>query len=357
MTPTLRAFALSLISASLLGCPSRESVGTSSMAVLGAGVVNDPENRSLRFDMLKFGLESFCAEMLKGGAPLKLADDQPVAGRFFAQSCQSQILDEETRKSFIVQYQGKGYAWANPLGRVGFTAAGLIEYAPDFQRHEDALYVYFRPRLVDATAFKVELVESATAQSAMSTLGLNPEDLGKRIVDGQLRRGFTVVRYSSRGETEFGMGVIALGDHPFRPFEVRTENKRILLNERTEVHQGQQDFIGAFEVEDDDQALYLTLTVDGAPSVDALLVPQATGELLVDRYLKNPGAVPIPEPVPMNETVVAGEFFRRFVPVPKGRYFLVLDNSDKAGRTQIPSAAHDDRAAKVDYLVMVGEAP
>jgi hypothetical protein len=43
--------------------------------------------------------------------------------------------------------------------------------------------------------------------------------------------------------------------------------------------------------------------------------------------------------------------------VPKGRYFLVLDNSDKAGRTQNPSAAHDDRAAKVDYLVMVGEAP
>jgi hypothetical protein len=103
VTPTHRAFALSLISAALLGCPSRESVGTSSMAVLGAGVVNDPENRSLRFDMLKFGLESFCAEMLKGGAPLKLADDQPVAGRFFAQSCQSQILDEETRKSFIVQ--------------------------------------------------------------------------------------------------------------------------------------------------------------------------------------------------------------------------------------------------------------
>jgi hypothetical protein len=357
VTPTHRAFAFSLISAALLGCPSRESVGTSSMAVLGAGVVNDPENRSLRFDMLKFGLESFCAEMLKGGAPLKLADDQPVAGRFFAQSCQSQILDEETRKSFIVQYQGKGYAWFNPIGRVGFTAAGLIEYAPDFQRHGDALYVYFRPRLVDATAFKLELVESTAAQSAMSTLGLNPEALGKRIVDGQLRRGFTVVRYSSRGETEFGMGVIALGDHPFRPFDVQTENKRILLNERTEVHQGQQDYVGAFEVEDDEQALYLTATVDGAPSVDVLLVPYATGELLVDRYLKNPGAVTIPDPVPMNETVTAGGFFRRFVPVPKGRYFLVLDNSDKAGRTQNPSAAHDDRAAKVDYLVMVGEAP
>ena len=43
------------------------------MAILGSGVVNDPANRSLRFDMLKFGLDQFCAEMLKGGAPLKLA--------------------------------------------------------------------------------------------------------------------------------------------------------------------------------------------------------------------------------------------------------------------------------------------
>ena len=38
MTPTPRAFALTLISAALFGCPSRESVGTSSMAVLGAGM-------------------------------------------------------------------------------------------------------------------------------------------------------------------------------------------------------------------------------------------------------------------------------------------------------------------------------
>jgi hypothetical protein len=41
------------------------------------------KNKSLRFDMLKFGLDSFCHEMLKGGAPLKMADDEPVIGRFF----------------------------------------------------------------------------------------------------------------------------------------------------------------------------------------------------------------------------------------------------------------------------------
>ena len=83
-------------------------MGDSSLRVLGAGVVNDPANKSLRFDMLKFGLDRFCDEMMKAGAPLKLSDQEPVLGRFFAESCQSQVLDEEARKSFVVQYTGKG---------------------------------------------------------------------------------------------------------------------------------------------------------------------------------------------------------------------------------------------------------
>jgi hypothetical protein len=266
----------------LTGCPSRESIGTTSLSVLGSGVVNDPQNKSLRFDMLKFGLDSFCHEMLKGGAPLKMADDEPVLGRFFAAGCQSQILDEELRKSFIVQYQGKGYGFGGPVGRVGFEAAGLIEYAPDFQLHDGAMYVYFRPRLVDTSKFQLLLVESELAQTAAAALGVSPDAFGKKIVDSQLRRGFTVVRYGSSGETEFGMGIIPPGEKPFHPFHVETEDKRVLVNERTEVHGGQQDYVGAFDVEDSGQALYLTLSVDGAPSIDALVVAEAEGNALVD---------------------------------------------------------------------------
>ena len=44
----------------LPACGSRESMGDGSLRVLGAGVVNDPSNKSLRFDMLKFGLDRFC---------------------------------------------------------------------------------------------------------------------------------------------------------------------------------------------------------------------------------------------------------------------------------------------------------
>ncbi|HVR19256.1 MAG TPA: hypothetical protein VMS65_06165 [Polyangiaceae bacterium] len=337
----------------LTACPSRESVGMSSMAILGSGVVNDPANRSLRFDLLKFGLDQFCEEMLKGGAPLKLADDQPVTGRFFAASCQSQILDEETRKSFIVQFQGKGYVWGNPVGRVGFTAAGLVEYATDFQRHEGALYVYFRPRLVDATAFQPLMVESSTAQAALAVVGVNAAELGKRVVDGQLRRGFTVIRWSDRGDTEFGMGVIELGERPLHPYQVTTEDKRIVVNERTELRPGQQDYVGAFAIEDDDQALYLTLSVDGAPSVDALVVPQPVGDTLVDAYIKAPGAQPLAGQALLDEVVQPGGLTKRYVAVPPGRYYLLLDHSDRAGR----SAPSGTSAAKVDYLVLTGDVP
>ena len=137
------------------GCPSQETLGASALTILGAGVVNNPSNKSLRFDVLKFGLERFCFEMLRRGAPLKLSDDQPVVGRFFAESCQSQVIDDESRKSFVVQFMGKGYAWIAALGmggRVGFTSTGLIEYAPDFQLH-DGRDVHLLPPAADRRHF------------------------------------------------------------------------------------------------------------------------------------------------------------------------------------------------------------
>lgn len=340
-----------------LGCPSREAVGARSLTILGAGVVNNPGNKSLRFDILKFGLDNFCKEMLQGGAPLKLADDQPVIGRFFAESCQSQVLDDETRKSFIVQFTGKGYAWTNLSGRIGFSSRGLVEYAPDFQLHDGAMYVYFRPRIVDATAFQLLLLESAVARAGAAVTGLNPEELGKKIVDGQLRRGFTVIRYGSEGETDFGMGIIAKGEKPFKPFQIETEDKRVLTNDRTEVHSGQQDFVGAFDVTEEDQALYLTLSLDGASAVDVLLVPKVQGDAMLAGYMTQAGGAALKAPALLDEPLVAGQLWKRYVNVPPGSYYLVLDHSAAAGRTVPTQAPLDDRAAKVDYLVMVGEKP
>jgi len=340
----------------LTGCAS--SVGASAVSVLGAGVLNDPSNKSLRFDILKFGLDTFCTEMLKGGAPLKFGDDEPVVGRFFAESCDSQVLDDDAHKSFVVQYTGKGYAWTNVTQRLGFSSRGVVEYATDFQLHDGAMYVYFRPRLIDGAGFQTTLVESALAQGGLLVAGVNTNELGKHIVLSQLRRGFTVIRRDSSGSTDFALGIVPLGETPLKPFEVKRTEKRILANERTEVHLGQQDYVGPFEVTDANQALFLTVAVDGAPNADILLVAKPAGDTLLDAYLHTPGGASLSSPALLDDTGSQGRgLWQRFVNVDPGRYYLVIDNSAKLGKSAPDTSTKDDAAAKVDYLVLVGDRP
>jgi hypothetical protein len=190
----------------------------------------------------------------------------------------------------------------------------------------------------------------------VSAAGMNPEALGKQIVDSQLRRGFTVVRAGSSGETEFGTGIIPTGERPFHPFQVQSSDKRVVVNERTEIHTGQQDYVGAFDVDGKGQALYLTLSIDGAPSIEARLVPQAVGDTLVDGYIRTPGPQAVAGTPLFDEPVAQGQVFRRFVPVPPGRYYLMLDHSDPRSHGPAPDMS-TDQAAKIDYLILLGDAP
>ncbi|HTA88561.1 MAG TPA: hypothetical protein VK745_03265 [Polyangiaceae bacterium] len=340
------------------GCAPNDSLGAHAVTVLGAGVMNDPANRSLRFDILKFGLDSFCGEMLKGGAPLKFGDDEPVVGRFFADSCESQVLDDEAHKSFVVQYTGKGYAWTNLSKRIGFTSRGVVEYETDFQLSDGLMYVYFRPRQIDGAAFQATLVESLLAQGSLAASGMSADQLGEHIVESQLRRGFTVIRHDSSGDSDFALGLVPTGEAPFKPFEVKRTAKQVLANERTEVHSGQQDYIGAFEVTDSNQALYLTVTLDGAPNVDLLVVPKPIGDTLLDKYLHAAGGASLATPALLDETATQGVgFWQRFVNVEPGSYYLVVDNSAQLGKSAPDGHALDDDAAKVDYLVLLGDRP
>ena len=344
--------------AALAGCASSDSIGSGAVSVLGAGVINDPSNKSLRFDILKFGLDTFCTEMLKGGAPLKFGDDEPVVGRFFADSCDSQVLDDDAHKSFVVQYTGKGYAWTNLTQRLGFSSRGVVEYATDFQLKDGAMYVYFRPRLIDGAAFQTTLVESALAQGGLLVAGVNTNELGKHIVLSQLRRGFTVIRKDASGSTDFALGIVPPGEMPSKPFEVKRTDKKILANERTEVHLGQQDYVGAFEVTESNQALYLTVAVDGVPNADILLVAKPVGDTLLDAYLHNPGGASLSSPALLDDTGSQGRgLWQRFVNVDPGRYYLVIDNSAKLGKSTPDTSSQDEAAAKVDYLVLVGDRP
>ena len=351
----LRYCRVLLVGLLVFGCATREQLGLGSLQILSAGVVNDPKNKSLRFDLLQFGLEQFCSEMLRRGAPLSLSDSQPVLGRFFAKGCQSQVIDNDVRQSVVVQYSGTGYAWTNLTQRLSFTASGVVEYAADFHVHEDALYIYFRPRQVDATQFNIVLVESPLAQVGISLSAVNPNQMGKDIVESQLRRGFTVIRRSERGETEFALGVVPAGQLPFRPFQVVKSQRVTLDNSRTELHTNQQDFVGGFRVTDDDQSLHFILSLDGAPAVDAFVLTKTMGDLMLNGYVGRTGPATLPGPPLFADVVVPGPALDRRVRLPPGDYYLLLDHSSAAGQAAPPAGPLDDRAARVDYLVQLSD--
>lgn len=343
------AFVL-LLGAALTGCPNKETLAFS---VISDGVINDPANKSLRFDLLKFGLERFCQEMTTRGAPLKLGDEMPVAGRFFATSCQHQILDTEQRKSLVVQYSGSGYGWTNLSGRIGFEASGLVEYAPDFQIHDDAMYIYFRPQTVDASTFKTLMVESSLAQTGMRMTQIDPDKVGTKIVQGQLKRGFTVIRYNSRGETDFSMGLVPKGQLPDKPYIVESTNRVTLVNNRTEVHTGQQDYIGNFQVTEDDDVLFFTGKLDGAPAVDVALVPMSGSAQMIAEYVKQPGAATMAMPPLLQEAIEQEQTWQRSIRLNPGAYTLVIDHSARLGATA-PPAKPADSPAHFSYLVQRG---
>jgi hypothetical protein len=219
------------------------------------------------------------------------------------------------------------------------------------------MYVYFRPRNVNATTFETTLVESQILQTGLTLAQINPNEVGSNIVLSQLQRGFTVIRYSDRGEMDFALGLVGAGYRPLRPFNVVKSDKTTLDNDRTEVHSGQQDFIGGFHVADSDQALYLTMTLEGAPALDVFVIPEAAGNQMLGGFTTQAGAARLMFAPALDEVLQAGSVLKRSVRLPKGNYYLMLDNTPQMGRAMPPQVALDDRAAKVDYLVQLGDAP
>ena len=334
------------------GCGNSEALGVSAMSVVSAGVTNDPSNKSLRFDLLSFGLDRFCVEMLRRGAPLKLADHEPVLGRFFADGCSAQVIDNSERQSVVVRFSGKGYAWTNLTGRLGFTSSGLVEYAADFQLHDDSMYIYFRPRSVGQATFQVLLIESDLARAGLGVTGVDASAVGKDIIEKQLARGFTVIRHSERGEVEYGTGLIPVGQRPFKPYQVVRSEKLTLDNDRTEVHPEQQDYVGGIAVSEDDGRLTLNLALDGAPVADVFVVADADARTMREAYVTRAGGAPLVRAPLLEAELRANQPLELALDVPPGNYGLVLDHSSAAGRS--PPAA-GQQAAKIDYLLQLGE--
>ena len=317
------------------------------------GPINDPSNYSLRRSILSQGLSEFCHQMTTHNAPLKLTDEAPVIGRFYPQRCSQQ---EMQNGDLYVQFDGFGYAWTNLSKKITFSMAGAVEYDQDFRIDDDCnIYAYFRPRRVSSSNFQINKIEQPVASflNSLSPLG---EQFGRQLVSGKLGEGFTVIRASDTN-VDFGLGTIPVGKHPTHPFDVHGGGRITYENLRTEVHQNQREFIGPIEITDSGRALYLTASVDGAQAIDVLVMTKQDGDVSLGLYYNYPMIGPLNANVMLSDIVMAGRPYQRTVPVARGMYYVVLDNSPYAGGVAPPQNPLADVSAAVSYVVQIGDAP
>ena len=183
------------------------SCGQSALSIL-PGVVNDPQNLTLRRQILAYGTSRMCSEMLRRSVPLKMRDEDPIAGRFYATSCFTQDLAND---HLFVQFGGYGYAWTNLTKRMTFEAGGAVEYDQDFLMDGGTMYVYLREKSTSAATFTTNVIE----QPMTSALGGLPavggqnvaNTFGTQIMKNEIARGFTVIRETD-GSVSFGLGVV-----------------------------------------------------------------------------------------------------------------------------------------------------
>lgn len=352
----LAALALALLAT----CAACQSAGLA-LVKLMPGVTNDPRNRTMRREIMSFGSQEFCKELQKRGAPLKLRDDAPTLGRFFADRCHFQQMDND---DVYVQFSGFGYSWTQPSGRIGFKASGSILYNPDFILNDKTMYAYFRPRTVQSAKFDTVMIERTQsvigglfAASAQETANR----LGNQIIAQELQRGFTVLR-DDDGSVDFGTGIIEPGKRPFHPYQVKGSDKALLASDWVEIHEQQREFLGPFEIDGDDRALYLTMSLDGTPAVDVMVLHKIHGDAWLQSYVNQAGVTQPPAAPIQSDVVSLRQEWRRAIPLKRGMYYVVIDHSSAAGPvspppTQAGVLGTSDVAAVVRYVAQVGDAP
>jgi hypothetical protein len=347
-----RALAFAGMASATLGCSS------TALVTIMPGVVNNSGNRTLRRELLAFGTKSLCEEMLKRGVPLRLNDGDPTIGRFYMRQCASRTLEND---DLFIQFGGVGYAWSNLTKRIGFEASAGIDYEQDFRVDGGAMWVYFKPASTTAKRFDLRMVEGQSSTPLGAVLPMPnaqqfADQLGGAFLTRELERGFTVIRESD-GAVSFSLGMLPPGQRPPAPFQYNGGGRLLVMNERTDVHQNQRDYAGPIEVTGDDMAIYVTMNVEGTSAVDLEIVSRIPGEAWLSTYTHEPTAGPPQGPPIFDEVVRAGSVFRRVVRVPKGQYFVVVDNTATAGQTMPSQVPGDDRAASVSLAIEVGDAP
>jgi hypothetical protein len=340
----------------LLALAMTSQAGCGSPACTFRGTLNDPANLSMRRSMMRKGLGDFCKQMTTRSAPLRLAPDAPVIGRYYPVQCSA----GEPTELINVSFSGYGYAWTNVTKKMTFTGGGTAAYRYDFQVTEGDkcdVYAYFRPARVDASDFRVHRIE-APVTSVFNAFSAFGDNLGRQLVSRKLQEGFTVIAHGADTDrSEFALGVVPIGKKPFHPYQVDPGDGRITVeNERVEIHQNQRDFVGPIVVEESGRSIFLRVSVDGIQAIDVMLVRKAEGDASLKLYFEYPQSGPLAAPPMTSEIVQMGMELRRGIPVAPGMYYVVFDNTPSAGQVAPPMNLLDDRAAVVNYLIQVGDA-
>ncbi len=320
------------------------------LTVAGHSIINNSGNKSMRFDLIRWGIKQFCAELTQAGTPLRLADDQPVIGRYFAKECSATILERDDSERVLARFKGEGFAWTALTGRIGFSAPALLELAPDFRVHKDALYVYFRPVVVDTSGLKLLMAEETSALLAADLVGVDEEKLGARIIQAQLKRGFTTI-FHDDGHLDFSLGLVELGKKPFSPYTIISSSRRTVANGRTEIQAGGRDYIGKFELKAG-ESLRLWLHLEGTTSVDIALIPAAEASESLHSYVRSPGPAPSPKMLAYYSQAGKSAPLDLELQPPAGEYFLFIDHSTSFGDAE---PMREALPARVDYLIQVGK--
>ncbi|HVY44701.1 MAG TPA: hypothetical protein VHB21_02435 [Minicystis sp.] len=344
--------------------PARASAFFSLLAIAasftfaGCPCISGPVNASpeLRWFLFSnFGASKVCPEILKQGVPIRLEQRAPAMGRFFPQQCTYQVDDQ--RQTMTVNLSGTGYGYVLPAKRVGFSLTVSVEYRPDFQIAGDDVYVWARMnRIVQGPQFQTGYVENPVVNvlSNIPPFGSLADFFGKQVVTAAMTQGFTVIHNDDGND--FALGVLFPPAKPHHPFQVTSAERYTFANETVDVHEGERDYLGPFEIAKKDQALFLMLSLQGPP-VDVMIVDKQTGDAWREAYQTGKPLGPPPGPVVAGAPLYAGPTDSRTYKLPPGQYYVVVDNTSAAGSVSPPASIvpFSDALARLSYVAQLAD--
>jgi len=330
------------------------TLAVSGCAWFRSSVNNSPGLRWWLFS--NFGAQKICPQVLSSGIGLRLIAGDDIVGRFFPNRCEQHV--DDNRQTVTVAFGGTGFAWTPVAGRVGFAAQAAVEYRMDFRMTDDSIYVFGVPASTPATPqFQLGAVENKVVDwAAKSPVGYLANVFGSQILASQLAAGFTVI-HTDNGD-EFALGHLEPPARAPRPFGLSGSDRLLYASDTTQLHPGQIDVLGPFEVTEKEQALYLRFQVQGT-AIEGFVWPKS----LVDPWregLQTGAALGSPPQPALSSFALNPGNSQQRVPLGPGIYVIVLDDTSQLGSINPPfnplGMLGPAGTTRVSYGIELGEA-